>query len=122
MDKKNRVLLVSDDTEEINEFRREASKYKIIINGSLFASDTIARINAGERYNLIIIKDHMKESEALPILKELKKIKKFNTPVIVLLKENKSFIKKHYIEDGFKDVMIKEKFKTELKRILSKYL
>lgn len=122
MDKKNRVLLVSDDTEEINEFKREASKYKIIINGSLFASDTIARINAGERYNLIIIKDHMKESEALPILKELKKIKKFNTPVIVLLKENKSFIKKHYIEDGFKDVMIKEKFKTELKRILSKYL
>ena len=122
MDKKNRVLLVSDDTEEINEFRREASKYKIIINGSLFASDTIARINAGERYNLIIIKDHMKESEALPILKELKKIKKFNTPVIVLLKENKSFIKKQYIEDGFNDVMIKEKFKTELKRILSKYL
>ena len=49
------------------------------------------------------------------------KIKDFNTPVIVMLKENKEQIKEHYIEDGFKDYLLIKDFKNETNRIIEKY-
>lgn len=39
-----------------------------------------------------------------------------------MLEKNKEHLKKHYVEDGFKDINLKENLSDDLERIISKYL
>ena len=64
----------------------------------------------------MLIDDELKNESSLDILKEIKEI-----PVFIMMKENRKFIAKHYIEDGFKEFLIKENMQEELKKI-NKYL
>ena len=53
--------------------------------------------------------------------KELKEIKGYKTPTVVLLEDNKISIKEHYIEDGFTDYLLLSNINEEIKK-LDKYL
>ena len=87
----------------------------------MLGSECIEKIKAGEKYDLIIINDELRPVNALPTLQKLKEIKKFNTPVVVLLDKNKEFIKRHYLEDGFDDYILRSNLEEEIKRIIDKY-
>ena len=53
-------------------------------------------------------------------MKEITKINK-KIPLILLMEKNKENIKDHYIDDGFKDYIIKENVIEDLNRIIKKY-
>ena len=112
---RKRVLIVDDDKEELFKISDILSKYNVDINTTMSGEDCIYKIKSGEIYNLIIIDDELKNESALGTLQELKKNKKFNSKVIVMLGDGKKHLKSHYIEDGFTDVIIKENLKDELK-------
>ena len=112
---RKRVLIVDDDKEELFKISDILSKYNVDINTTMSGEDCIYKIKSGEIYNLIIIDDELKNESALGTLQELKKNKKFNSKVIVMLGDEKKYLKGHYIEDGFTDVIIKENIKDELK-------
>ena len=63
----------------------------------------------------------MKQISGYEVFKKLKNIKKFKTPVIITLEKDKEFIKKHYINDGFSDYLLKSDIDNELKRIMDRY-
>ena len=54
-------------------------------------------------------------------LEGMKKIKGFDSPVIIMLKEDKEHIKEHFIEDGFTDYILLSNLDNELNRIIEKY-
>lgn len=112
---KKRVLIVDDDKEELFRISDILSKYNVDINTTMTKEDCIYKIKSGEIYNLIIIDDELKKESALGTLQELKKNKKFNSKVIVMLGKSKEHFKKYYIDDGFTDVILKENLKDELK-------
>lgn len=112
---RKRVLIVDDDKEELFKISDILSKYNVDINTTMSGEDCIYKIKSGEIYNLIIIDDELKNESALGTLEELKKNKKFNSKVIVMLGDEKKYLKGHYIEDGFTDVILKENLKDELK-------
>lgn len=112
---RKRVLIVDDDKEELFKISDTLSKYNVDINTTMSGKECIYKIKSGEIYNLIIIDDELKNESALGTLQELKKNKKFNSKVIVMLGDEKKYLKGHYIEDGFTDVIIKENIKDELK-------
>ena len=112
---RKRVLIVDDDKEELFKISDILSKYNVDINTTMSGEDCIYKIKSGEIYNLIIIDDELKNGSALGTLQELKKNKKFNSKVIVMLGDGKKHLKSHYIEDGFTDVIIKENLTDELK-------
>ena len=112
---RKRVLIVDDDKEELFKISDILSKYNVDINTTMSGEDCIYKIKSGEIYNLIIIDDELKNESALGTLQELKKNKKFNSKVIVMLGDGKKYLKGHYIEDGFTDVIIKENLTDELK-------
>ena len=112
---RKRVLIVDDDKEELFKISDILSKYNVDINTTMSGEDCIYKIKSGEIYNLIIIDDELKNESALGTLQELKKNKKFNSKFIVMLGDEKKYLKGHYIEDGFTDVIIKENIKDELK-------
>ena len=78
-------------------------------------------IESGKKFDFIIVDDEMKELSGLMTLKGMQKIKGFDMPVIVMLKDDKENIKDHYLEDGFKDYILISSLDSELDRIIEKY-
>ena len=120
--KKSRVLLVDNNTDELNILENGLKKQNISSIITMYSKDCVDKINHKEKFDLIIIKDDMPNYSALDTLNELKKIDGFNTPVIVVLGKEKEHIKHHYLEDGFKDYILRENISNELNRIIDKYL
>lgn len=117
-----KILLVDDKLDEIRKIEDLlTTSSKDVINLAMLGSECIEKIKAGEKYDLIIINDELRPVNALPTLQKLKEIKRFNTPVVVLLDKNKEFIKRHYLEDGFDDYILRSNLEEEIKRIIDKY-
>ena len=120
--KSKKRVLIADDTENLDKMERILSKQDIDVVSTLVGKDVIDKINSGDKYDLIILKDEMKPSSAYGILKELKENKKFNTPVIIVIDKNKEFIKEHFIKDGFSDCILEESIDNELLKTVEKYI
>lgn len=118
---KKRILLVSDNKEELYKASNILSNYNLSINKVMIKNDCINEIKKNKYYNLIILYDRVGSSSALEILNLLKE-KGFNIPVIVVVNTKQKRYKKYYIEDGFKDVITKDNLELELKNIVDKYL
>lgn len=119
---KKRVLVVDDDKDEMFKTKNVLSNYNIDINSTMIAKECIDRISSGEDYYLIIIDDELRTGSALSVLNELNKIRRFKTPVVVMIEKKKEKIKRQYLEDGFKDIILKEDLTQEINRIANKYL
>jgi CheY-like chemotaxis protein len=63
----------------------------------------------------------MKEMSGLASLQALKELPDFDTPVIIMLNQDKESIKDHYLEDGFDDYLLTDNIEEEIKRIIDKY-
>ena len=120
--KKTKVLLVDDNMEELSTIENILNKSNISYTSTTYSKDCLDKINNNYKYDIIIINDEMPEYSAYETLKKLKEIKGFNIPVVVILDKKKDFMKQHYIEDGFKDYILKEKLDREIKRVINKYL
>ncbi len=119
---RKRILVVDDDKEELFKISTLLGKYNIDINITMMGKECIEKVSSGEFYNLIIIDDELRVTSALNVLKKLKENKKFKTDVIVMLEKDKEHFKKHYIDDGFKDIIFKFNLTEEIERIVNKYL
>lgn len=120
--KASKRVLIADDTENLEKLGRLFSKYNVDVVLTFAGSDVIDKINSGDKYDLIVLKDEMKPDSGFDVLKKLKKEKKFNTPVVITIKDDKEFIKDHFIEDGFADCLLESKQEDEVKRICEKYI
>ena len=118
---KKQVLIISQTKELIKNIKQKLQDVEINCSVNLYGRDAIDKIKSGKIYDYILIEDDMNQMNGYTTLKELNKIKGFNIPVIVMLKENKEQIKEHYIEDGFKDYLLIKNFKSEINRIVDKY-
>jgi len=116
-----KIMVIDDDAKELSEIVNFFEKNNVIVHGSLFGKDIIEKISNKHKYDLIILDDETNTGSALSTLQELKKNDKFNIPVVVMLDDNKEFIKLHYLKDGFADTISKSKLKDELERILKRF-
>ncbi len=115
-------ILVADDSKELDKIKRLLSKENVDVITTLIGKDVIDKIQNGEHYDLIILKDNLRPDTAYSILKELQKNKKFKTPVIINIEKNQENIKEHFIKDGFSDVIIKDNIDNTLPKIVNKYI
>lgn len=115
--KKETVLLVSDDNSFLKDVSKLINQKGYNVEVSAYSNDILDRIRLKQTFSYILIDDNIK-NRALPILKELKKDAKFKTPVIVILDKNTEFIKKHFLEDGFSDYLLKSNLVKEIDRVL----
>lgn len=117
------VLLIDDNYDELNKYAKEIKKYNVNVDKSMYGKDILNKIRNNIKYDLIIIDDEMNPYNAVTIMEELNKEDGFKTNIVVMLGLNKEFIKEHYIRDyKFKDYLLKRNYKTEIKRIIDKYL
>ena len=119
--KDRRIMIVDDDAKELSKITNYLEKYDINVSGSLFGRDVIEKISNNHKLDLIILDDETDTISAYEVLKELKKNNEFNTPVVIMIDDNKEFIKLHYLQDGFADVILKSKLNDELDRIMKRF-
>ena len=115
-----KALIVSQDKTLISKIKNILNKNDISYSVLYYGLDAVDKIKSHKKYDFILISDEMKEVSGLSTLKEMQKIKGFNTPCIVMLKESKKGLAKHYIEDGFSDYIINEDIDS-LNKIIEKY-
>ena len=114
-------MVVDDDAKELSKITTYLEKSDAIVSGSLFGRDVIDKIFSKHKYDLIILDDETDTASAYEVLMELKKDPKFNIPVVIMIDDNKEFIKLHFLKDGFADVIMKSKLNSELDRILKRF-
>ena len=115
-------VLVADDSEDLDKIERILSKNDLDVVTTLIGKDVIDKVQNGDNYDLIILKDDLRPDTAYSILKKLQEDKKFKTPVIITIDKNQEFIKDHFIKDGFSDVITRDKIDSQLPKIISKYM
>ena len=116
-----RVMVVDDDAKELAQITTFLENHDASVSGSLFGRDAIEKIASNIKYDLILLDDETSTYSALEVLKELKKNKKFNIPVVVMINDNKEFIRLHYLQDGFADCIMKSKLESEIDRIMKRF-
>lgn len=114
-----KILIVSENEEEIRKIKAVLAKRGYDIYTSMFGQDCINRIKNKEKYDIILIDDDMTLMSGFSVLEELNKLKN-NSKKVVMLGSKKMFIAKHYIKDGFDATVDKEKMQTELIKTLNK--
>ena len=119
--KNKRIMVVDDDAGELATIVKILEKNDMSVNSSLFGRDLLEKISNGQNFDLIILDDETSTISGYEMLKELKKNEKFKTPVIIMIDDSKEFIKLHFLKDGFADVIMKSKLKSEIERVLKRF-
>ena len=113
-----KIMVVDDDAKELAKITTFLENHDAEVSGSLFGRDVIEKIASNMKFDLIILDDETSTYSALDVLNELKKNKKFHIPVVVMIDDNKEFIKLHYLQDGFAECIMKSKLESEIDRIM----
>ena len=116
-----KIMVVDDDAKELSKITTYLEGRDVSVSGSLFGRDVINKISSKHKFDLIILDDETDTASAYEVLMELKKNPKFNIPVVIMIDDNKEFIKLHFLKDGFADVIMKSKLNSELDRILKRF-
>ena len=116
-----KVLIVSQNKNILNIIKRKFADNNITYSSLYYGADAIDRIKSGKKFDFILVDDEMTEMSGFMTFKGMKEVKGFNTPVIIMLGEDKEHIKEHYLDDGFKDYILLDNLETELNRIIEKY-
>lgn len=119
-DSKKRVLIVDDDLDKLNIEKELFIKNDIDAVGTMYGLDVVNKVRTGDKFDYIILDDDTVKGSAKSTLDELKEIPKFDTPVIVMLEENKKMIKEHYKEIGFSDYILKDDIETSINEFIKK--
>ena len=116
-----RVLVVGQNKDVINTIKKKFNANNITSSVLYYGMDAVDKIKSGKKYDFILIEDEMSEITGFMTFKEMQKVKGFDIPTIIMLKEDKEHIKDHFIEDGFSDYLLLDSFESELDRIIEKY-
>ena len=109
------VLVIDDDSKELAIINKIFSEMEIDGVCAMDGNDCLNRIRLKQNFDMIILDDTMETLNAVEIIKKLN-LK--NVPIVVMLDEKKMTLSKHYIKEGFTDVINKNILETEIKRVI----
>ncbi len=118
--KGKKILVVDDNKLNIKVARRALKDFELEIDECYDGQECLDKINAGNKYDVILMDIMMPHMGGETALSKLKKINGFNTPVIALTADAIAGAKEKYLEEGFVDYIAKPFSKDEIKEKLDK--
>ena len=116
-----KVLIVDDNKLNITVAKKVLDEIVEEVESVMSGQECIDKINAGEKYDVILMDIMMPEMSGETTFKKLKEIPGFNIPVIALTADAESTSRAKYLSEGFNDYIAKPFKKDEIKSILDKY-
>lgn len=117
-----KVLLVDDNESSKKMITKLSSNFNINIECISSGKECLDKIRNKEKYDLILIDEEMPKLSGYDVMKKLKDIHNFNTPVVLLSKNSNLEFSEIHIKHGFVDLLIKPVNKDTLTKIYNKYL
>ena len=117
-----RILIVDDNKVNLKVASRLLQDYRCIVDTLDSGFACIDKINMGATYDLILMDDMMPKMSGVETFKKLKENPEFKIPTVALTANAISGMKEKYINEGFSDYLSKPIDKSELNRVLSKFL
>ncbi len=117
-----KVLIVDDNELNIKVVTKLLKKYDIEVASCDNGYDCIEKIKSNNHYDLILMDDMMPKMSGTETLHLLQELPNFKDKTVVLTANAIEGMREKYIEEGFDDYLAKPIEKTELERVLRKYL
>lgn len=117
-----RVLVVDDNKLNLKVAEKILSEYNVIVETASSGDESLDMVKNFEKYDLILMDDMMPDKSGSETFKEMENIENFNTPVIALTANAITGEKEKYLNLGFDDYLAKPIERTELTKILNKFL
>lgn len=119
---KRRILLIDDNENSEKIFKKIFNNTNVEIDCVKLGKEGLDKIRNREKYDLILLDEEMSPLDGHEIMRRLKKIKNFNTDVILLTKTNKYDYDDEYLKEGFTDHLVKSSKKNLVRNKIDKYL
>ena len=116
------VLVVDDNSLNLKVAARLLKEYDLEPEQVDSGFACIENIEAGKKYDLILLDDMMPKMSGTETYEKLKQIIDFKTPVVILTANAVAGEKEKYLDLGFDDYLAKPREKPELKRVLARFL
>lgn len=120
--KGKRILVVDDNKLNLKVAERLLKDYGVFIDEVSSGMDAIKRVEMGVPYNLILMDDMMPEMSGSETLLKLKEKEDFKIKTVALTANAIAGMKEKYLSIGFDDYLSKPIQRSELERVLDKYL
>lgn len=117
-----KVLIVDDNKVNLKIASKLLSGYHVQIEEVTSGIETLEKMKNGEHYDLILLDDMMPHMTGVETLVELQKIEGFDIPTVALTANAISGMKEKYKQAGFDDYLSKPIDRSELDRVLRKFL
>ena len=120
--KGKRVLIVDDNKLNLKVTNRLLTAYDLDVTLLESGQECIDLIKEQNNFDLIFMDQMMPGLDGISTMNKLRDIDNFNTPIVVLTADAMEGQKSKYISIGFDDYISKPIDKSELSRVLKKFL
>ena len=117
-----RILVVDDNTLNLKVSTKLFERYHATIECVDSGFRCLEKIQAGEKYDIILLDDMMPKMSGVETLQKLKQLPNFSTPVVALTANAITGMREKYIGDGFNDYLAKPIEKDEMIRVFASIL
>lgn len=120
--KGKKILIVDDNKLNLKVTSRLLTAYELDVTLLESGEECISLVNEQNNFDLILMDQMMPGLDGISAMNKLREIKDFNTPIVVLTADAMEGQKEKYIASGFDDYISKPIDKSELSRVLKKFL
>ena len=120
--KGKKVLIVDDNKLNLKVTRRLLEPFELDVTLLESGEECIDLVKEQNNFDLIMLDQMMPGLDGISTLNKLREINNFNTPIIVLTADAMEGQKEKYLSSGFDDYISKPIDKSELSRVLKKFL
>ena len=117
-----KILIVDDNKLNLKVAVRLLKPYNVQTEEVSSGAECLDLIGGGNKYDLILMDDMMPKMSGKETFKKLKEDEGFNIPVVILTANAITGMKEQYLAEGFNDYLAKPIERSELERVLRKYL
>lgn len=117
-----KILVVDDNTLNLKVSTKLFERYHATIECVDSGFRCLEKIQAGEKYDIILLDDMMPKMSGVETLKKLKQLPNFSTPVVALTANAITGMREKYLADGFNDYLAKPIEKDEMIRVFASIL
>ena len=117
-----KILIVDDNPINLKVAVRLLQEYQCQVETCNSGIEAIETIKKGNTYDLVLMDDMMPKLSGVETFHELEKLPDYHIPTIALTANAISGMREKYLSEGFQDYLSKPIDKTELYRVLTKFL